>query len=132
MRVVLDTNILISACWKAGGLEEQLVQRCLAGHLQAIVSPDLWAEYEEVLRRPKFSSLKPRVDKLLANLEPILLRVTPTQKLLLALDPDDNLILECAQAGHASHIITGNLKHFPLDWPVARICNARQFLEECG
>ena len=130
MRVVLDTNILISACWKLGGLEDQVVELGLAGHFTMVVSPAIWAEYVEVLARPKFSKLKPRIDNLLARLELQVSWIETQSKLTLALDPDDNIILECALDSGANYIITGNLKHYPLDWPVARIVNARQFFDQ--
>ena len=132
MRVVLDTNILISACWKPGGLEEQVIELGLAGGFSLAVSPALWAEYLEVLARPKFLKLKPRIDALVARLEPQVARIETHSKLTMASDPDDNIILECALDSGANYIITGNLKHYPLDWPVARIVNARQFFDQTG
>jgi putative PIN family toxin of toxin-antitoxin system len=129
MRVVLDTNILISACWKPGGLEDQLVELAIARRIQAIASPALWAEYVEVVHRPKFEKLRDRADLLLARLNPCLLSVDSLPTLQLAHDPDDNLLLECAAGGQADSLITGNLKDFPLDWPIARIVNARGFLD---
>lgn len=130
MRAVLDTNILISACWKPGGLEEQVVEHGFSGRFTMAVSPALWAEYIEVLARPKFAKLTPRIDALLARLKSQVLNIATTTTLDLASDPDDNRILECALAAGAKYIVTGNLKHYPLDWPVARILNARQFLDE--
>ena len=130
MRVVLDTNILISTCWKPGGLEEQVVELGLARRFTIAVSPALWAEYIDVLRRPKFKSIQPRVDLLIARLKPAVWKVEPTTTLTLASDPDDNRILECAAAARASYIVTGNLRDFPLDWPVARIVHARHFLAD--
>ncbi len=130
MRVVLDTNILISTCWTPGGLEEQVVELGLARRFTIAVSPALWAEYIDVLRRPKFKSIQPRVDLLIARLKPAVWKVEPTTTLTLASDPDDNRILECAAAAQASYIVTGNLRDFPLDWPVARIVHARHFLAD--
>ena len=115
MRVVLDTNILISACWKPGGLEEQVIELGLADHFTMVVSPELWAEYVEVLARPKFLKLKPRIDTLFARLEAKVLKTATHSKLTLASDPDDNIVLECALDTGADYIITGNLKHYPLD-----------------
>jgi len=129
MKVVLDTNILISACWKPGGLEEQVLELGLAGRFDIVVSPAVWAEYIEVLRRPKFEKLQPRVDVLLTRLESRIIYCEPDSKIELASDPDDNRMLECAAAAGAAYIVSGNLKDYPLDWPVARILNARQFLE---
>ena len=130
MRIVLDTNILISACWKPGGLEEQVVDLGLARRFIIAVSPALWAEYIEVLRRPKFKSIQPRVDLLIARLKPVVWKVDPLITLMLATDPDDNRILECAFAAKATYVVTGNLRDYPLDWPVARIVHARHFLAD--
>ena len=130
MRIVLDTNILISACWKPGGLEEQVVELGLARRFIIAVSPALWAEYIEVLRRPKFKSIQPRVDLLIARLKPVVWKVEPVTTLTLATDPDDNRILECALAAKATYVVTGNLRDYPLDWPVARIVHARHFLAD--
>jgi predicted nucleic acid-binding protein len=39
--------------------------------------------------------------------------VKPTRCLAESIDPDDNKLIECADAAHADYLITGNLKHFP-------------------
>lgn len=132
MRVVLDTNILISACWKPGGLEELVVERALAGRFQLVASPVVWAEYEEVLRRPKFAKLGPRVELLLTRLRPAVTLFATTIPVKLATDPDDNCILEAALAADADYVVTGNLRHFPPQMGKARIVNARLFLDDLG
>ena len=50
-KVVLDTNVLVSAVLKPGSLPASLVALALQGHVRLFVSPDLLAEYAEVLRR---------------------------------------------------------------------------------
>jgi putative PIN family toxin of toxin-antitoxin system len=132
MRVVLDTNILISACWKPGGLEELVLERGLAGDYQLVASPVVWAEYEQVLRRPKFARLAERVDQLLARLHPVVEMVDPTTPVTLATDPDDNCILEAALTAGADYVVTGNLRDFPSAIEKARIVNARLFLDAIG
>ncbi|MEP6536666.1 MAG: putative toxin-antitoxin system toxin component, PIN family [Bryobacteraceae bacterium] len=128
MRVVLDTNILISACWTPGGLESQTVDLVLAGTLTACVTPEIWAEYREVLFRDKFAALRVRVDELLLQLEAKAFRVKPIGTVNAARDEDDNRFLECAEAAGAAYLITGNLRHFPPRWGATAIVNARQFL----
>jgi len=56
IRVVLDTNILISALLQRQGLPARTFVTVLAGTTaQLCVSGDVYAEYEEVIRRPKFN-----------------------------------------------------------------------------
>ncbi|MBM3760421.1 MAG: putative toxin-antitoxin system toxin component, PIN family [Acidobacteria bacterium] len=129
MRVVLDTNILISACWKPGGLERQLVDLALAGHFDWVATQSVMDEYVEVLNRPKFKQLRASIDTLLERFAGKVRIVPVAASIALAHDPDDNLLLEAAQAAAADFLVTGNLKDYPLDWPVARIVNARQFFE---
>jgi putative PIN family toxin of toxin-antitoxin system len=128
VRVVLDTNILISACWTPDGLEAQTVQMVLGGSITACVSPAVWAEYRDVLFRDKFVSLRDRAERLLLNLETLVIRVDPTELVSAASDEDDNRFLECAAAAEATYLITGNLKHYPQECGTAKIVNARQFL----
>ena len=132
MRVVLDTNILISACWSPGGLEDLVLRRGLEGRFEIATSAELWAEYRDVLGRAKFAKLRDRIEPLLAALEAKALRFTPQTQVSAASDEDDNRVLECALAAGAAYVVTGNLKHFPVDWPHARIVNARGYLTEQG
>jgi uncharacterized protein len=54
IRVVLDTNVIVSALLKPDGPPAQIVLLVLSGNLQLCVSGTIYAEYEEVLRRPRF------------------------------------------------------------------------------
>ena len=132
MRVVLDTNILISACWSPDGIEKLVLSFGLAGRFEIATSPDLWTEYRDVLGRAKFAKLRDRIDPMLVELAAKALLFSPQVRVSVASDEDDNRVLECALASHAGYVVTGNLKHFPVDWPHARIVNARQFLTEHG
>ena len=128
MRVVLDTNILISACWTPGGLESQIVQMVLGGRITACISPAVWAEYRNVLFRDKFAPMRTKAEALLANLESVAVKVQPGEVVIAASDEDDNRFLECAAAAGAAYLITGNLRHYPAEWGSLRIVNARGFL----
>jgi putative PIN family toxin of toxin-antitoxin system len=56
IRVVLDTNILVSALLQPQGVPARTILISLAGiTAQLCVSGDIYAEYEEVLRRAKFN-----------------------------------------------------------------------------
>jgi putative PIN family toxin of toxin-antitoxin system len=137
VRVVLDTNILVSACWKADGLEAQTVALAIRGAFTVCASTQVRAEYREVLFRGKFASLRARATQLLAALEPGLLMVEEAGQVAASRDQDDNCFIGCAAAAGAAYLVTGNLKHFPPQWGSklgsrTRAVNARQFLAELG
>jgi len=129
VRVVLDTNILISACLKPQGLEAQVVEMALCREIEACVSEAVFDEYAEVLRRPKFSGFQDKAESLLAKIERTAIKVLPGERLDIATDEDDNRFLECAEASGAEFLITGNLRHYPAAWGLVRVVNARGFIE---
>jgi predicted nucleic acid-binding protein len=44
-------------------------------------------------------------------------------------DPNDNVFLECAQAGQADYLVTGNKRHFPDRWKKTKVISARELIE---
>ena len=128
MRVVLDTNILVSACWKPGGLEAQVVELAVSGQVVACVSAEILAEYEDVLSRPKLASIHDRSLAMLAALRSKAVIVTPSCRIAESVDDDDNRFLECAVAANAEYLITGNLRHYPAAHGAVLVVNAREFL----
>ena len=131
MLVVLDTNILVSACWTSDGLEAQVVDLAATGRITPCVSAEIRAEYREVLSRPKLAA-GGRALKLLAALEKTELCVETSHTVNISIDDDDNRFLECASAANAEYLITGNLRHYPENWGPTRIVNARSFLLNTG
>lgn len=112
MRVVVDTNTLISGLISRGGPPARVLRRWAEGAITVVVTSDLVAEYHEVLSRPAFAALGTEDERLallggllsLGNVEP----VTATERVdAVRRDPDDNRVLECALSGGASVIITG-------------------------
>ena len=132
VRAVLDTNILVSACWTPDGLEAQAVALAILGAFTACASTEVRAEYREVLLRDKFASLRGPALQLLADLEPALLMVESAAEGPASRDQDDNCFIACAATAGADYLVTGNLKHFPSRWGPTRAVNARQFLAELG
>jgi putative PIN family toxin of toxin-antitoxin system len=133
VRVVLDTNILVSACWKPGGLEDKMIKLAMDGRISIYVSQVVWSEYAEVLARPKFEKVRGKTVELLANLKTIVAWVSPVEELdVCPRDKDDNCLVECAVAAGALYLVTGNLGHFPTQYRSTQIVNARRFLESAG
>jgi putative PIN family toxin of toxin-antitoxin system len=128
VRVVLDTNILVSACWKPGGNEAEVARLATTGSITPCVSEAILAEYKDVLSRRKLSGINALAAELLASLERAAVTVETGVAVCGSVDEDDNRFLECADAARAEFLITGNLRHYPEVWGGARIVNARTFL----
>ncbi len=129
IRVVLDTNVVVSAHLNAEGYERHVLDLVLARKLQLAVSEAILAEYEGVLRRSKFA-IKPRQVTRSMRMIRIAARVVrPPRALKVALDPADNRFLECAEAAKADYLVTGNKRHFPKQWRQTLVVNARELLE---
>ncbi len=127
--VVLDTNVLVSAHLNDEGYEKYVLDLALAGKIQIAVSEKTLAEYEEVLRRPKLAIASRQVTRSLRLLVSAARRVNPRRRLTVASDPDDNCFLECAEAGRADYLVTGNKRHFPKKWRQTLVVNARELIE---
>jgi uncharacterized protein len=132
IRVVLDTNVIVSAHLHEEGLEATIFLLALSGTITLCVSEPILAEYEGVLRRRKFSLDPLRVTRSLEKIRRASRRVRPKGTLTVCPDLEDNRFLECAEAGGADYLITGNKRHFPPDWGKTKVVNAREFLEITG
>ena len=132
IRVVLDTNVLVSAHLQEEGLEATVFLLALSRRIILCVSEPVLAEYTGVLRRRKFSLDPHRVTRSLEQIRSAGRRVRPKHMLTVCPDPEDNRFLECAEAGGADYLITGNKRHFPPHWGKTKVVNAREFLEITG
>ncbi len=56
--------------------------------------------------------------------------VNPTVRVFAALDPDDNMFLECVEAAQASYLVAGKRRHFPDRWGETMVVTPRQFIDE--
>lgn len=105
--VTADTNIYVSAL-HFGGLPRQFLNAAVAGAFRLAASPPLLAELRRVLQA-KFVWTDHQIDEALDVLADSIQLVHPTQTLnVVADDPDDNRILECALEAGSHHIVTGD------------------------
>jgi putative PIN family toxin of toxin-antitoxin system len=94
IRVVLDTNIVVSALLQAQGLPARTFLMTIAGTAaQLCVSGDVYAEYEEVIRRPKFRRSEMVIEQTLRAIRQNGFWVKPSEKARVCPDPDDDIFL---------------------------------------
>jgi putative PIN family toxin of toxin-antitoxin system len=129
IRVVLDTNIIVSALLQPLGPPAQVFMLAIGGSLQLCVSGKVYAEYEEVISRPRFQRAEDVFATALQAIRDKSFWVRPVEAIRACADPDDDMFLECAQAGQADYLVTGNLKHFPASWESTRIVTAKALLD---
>ncbi len=80
------------------------------------VSGNIYAEYEEVIRRPRLGRGAREIEETLRTIRERGFWVKPTEAVHACSDPDDNIFLECAQVSDGHYLVTGNVKDFPSAW----------------
>ncbi len=113
MKVVVDTNVIVSGLLSPFGGPAEIIQMASSGTLQLCYDARILSEYQAVLRRPKFRFDETHVDAFLDQVKAggHWVAVKPLAKRLP--DPDDEPFLEVALAAEARCLITGNSKHYP-------------------
>jgi uncharacterized protein len=128
LRLVIDTNILVSAALKPEGLQRTVLVLAMTRPARLYVSQAILAEYREVLARREFKIRRGLRQQLLQLIKNRAQLVDPVRALEVTKDPDDNKFLECADAARADYLITGNQQHFPRFWRKAKIITSREFI----
>ena len=128
-RAVLDTNTIVSGIgW--GGTPGAVPDAALAGHCEIVTSPALLDELRRVLNYPKLQAVIGDADELIKLLALAAIVVTPTEAVEIVRDPDDNRLIEAAQAGEADVIVSGDQDLLTLvDVGQISILAPREFLE---
>ncbi len=115
MRLVLDTNMLVSALLKPGSVPDRLLSAIWSRGAVVLYDARIADEYRTVLMRPKFRAIaRKRIEDLMAlvaergqELEQVAAWCGSMK------DEDDRIFVEVALAGRADAIVTGNLKDYP-------------------
>jgi uncharacterized protein len=133
VKVVVDTNVLVSALVFPCGVLEQVYRLAIEGGITLVTSPPLLAELGRVLTE-KFAWQDDYVRAALAQIVRIGEIVEPVERVtIIADDPDDDRVLEAAQTAGAAVIVSGdrhllNLGH----WGEVAILSPAEFLADLG
>ncbi len=111
MRVVLDTNVLISALAFPGSKPDQILSRIRRGEIDLFISSFILSELDRVLRE-KFRLTKKEAQDRVNAVSSIAHLVEPTERIqVVTAKDDDNRILECAIEAQADFLVTGDKEH---------------------
>lgn len=128
LRLVVDTNIVVSAALKPDGLQRTVLLLAITKPARLYISKAIFKEYSEVLARPELQIRKGLQRQLLDLLRERAHFVTPAWTLQMTRDPEDSMFLECADAARADYLVTGNVRHFPRFWKKTKVITSREFL----
>ena len=112
---VLDTNVVISGLLSPHGPPGRLLDAVLTQKHLLVIDDRIRLEYAEVLSRPKFRIGRERGQAFLAILQFQVQIIALPVANLSASEPDDTIFLEAAAASLDQTLVTGNLKHYPLE-----------------
>ena len=128
LRLVLDTNVLVSAAIKPAGLQRTVFLIAISKPARLYVSRPILLEYTEVLARPELRIRKGLRLQFLQLIRNHAHTVSPDRRLEVTADPADNIFQECADAARADYLVTGNQKHFPKFWMNTKVVTSREFV----
>lgn len=128
LRLVLDTNIVVSAAIKPDGLQRTVLLLALTRPARLYVTEPIFSEYRAVLSRRELDIRKGLRQQLLQRIEDGAYTVSPSRKIRAADDPDDDIFLQCADTARADYLVAGNLRHFPRFWKQTKIVSSREFV----
>jgi len=129
LRLVMDTNIVVSAALKPAGLQRTVFLLAITKPARLYVSPAILDEYAAVLSRRELKIRRSERLKLLQLIKNRSFLIEPRRRLTVTSDPDDNIFIECADSARADYLITGNQKHFPKYWKGTKVITSRELIE---
>lgn len=113
MRIVLDTNVLVSGLLNSYGACGGILGLLLEGRVTVCADARILMEYGDVLRRPELSIDPVRATAVLDFIAGVAEMHVGTALRNPMPDPDDAAFLEVALAAGVDALVTGNLRHFP-------------------
>ena len=123
-QAVIDTDVLVAALIKHSGPPGQIMAALRRGELLPIISHSVFAEYAQVLARPRFGFAHEAIRAVLDLIEQFAPMLEPPPISLAGLpDPTDAPFIALAQYARCP-VITGNARHFPANAGVVLLAPA--------
>lgn len=130
IRIVLDTNVIVSAVLTPFGPPARILDAVLNGNLLLLHDDRIVAEYFDVLNRRKFNFDAELVSYLMDYIITSGEHVSAMPLQIKLKDEFDLPFIEVAISGHADALVTGNKRHFPQKLATAQIATPAEFMEK--
>ena len=127
MKIVLDTNVLVSGLINPKGVPAKILNLILNEKIIVLYDNRIIREYETVLSRRKFRFEKEIIEPLIDFIKHEGRFIAADPLRIKFKDEDDKMFLEVAKSGAAEYLITGNIVHFPNE---QFIVTPREFIEK--
>ena len=130
IRVVLDTNVVVSSNLRIDGISAAILDLAVRKKIRMYVSRTVMAEYKEVLNRPRFNLGPQRIARTLSVIRRVSALVKAGRTVVVSEDDPDNRLLECAQA--ALRRLSDHRKRpaFPKRFEGTEVVTPVEFLEQ--
>ena len=130
MKIVIDTNVLISGVF-FGGFPRKILSAVVSQKITACATAEIINEYEEIvqemIKRKQGHIYRAILSPLIQAMEII----EPVTHIGICRDPDDNKFLECAKDSHALYIVSGDKDLLVIEqFGNIQIVNAKDFCEK--
>jgi putative PIN family toxin of toxin-antitoxin system len=112
VKIVLDTNVLVSGLLSPHGYPARIVDLVTSSRVTVLYDDRILAEYRDVLGRPRLRISGVLGGMLLDYVENAGLLTSAPPLAVVLPDPDDLPFLEVAEAGAAEALVTGNARHY--------------------
>lgn len=132
---VIDTNVLVSTLYSKNGTSNPgiVINQVLEGNIVPLVNKDILSEYIEVLSRPQFAFPEELVSALYDAF--VVFGINPGKQPVdteFFPDKDDVVFYEVKMAVDDSYLVTGNIKHFPINPLIVTPAQMVEILKEKG
>ena len=107
MRIVIDTNVLISGVF-FGGFPRKILSAVVGQKITACATAEIINEYEDIVQE-MINRKQGHINRtILSPLIKAMEIIEPVTHVEICRDPDDNKFLECAKDSHALYIVSGD------------------------
>ncbi|MDG5816642.1 putative toxin-antitoxin system toxin component, PIN family [Chitinispirillales bacterium ANBcel5] len=107
MKIVLDTNVLVSGIFW-GGIPFKILEHWMQNRFELIISREILDEYQRTLIKISKGKNDTLVDQWMLLITEFSHIINTKRRFRLSADPDDDKFIECAVAGSAKYIVSGD------------------------